>query len=547
MIMRNVKIKNPFMGMAQMAIGLPAIILLNSCYKTNSSTQLEEITEPLPSVVEEQKVVAGPLVLEAKGGHQVYIDDPTDTWASVKENLLEPFKRDLLRLPIYKAVDTDVEELAKKDPSMQHYKVHVCFPEQDSAGIGYVYIGDMGLKGGVRTISIDVQSTIDAIVEAYRRLGRQPETINYWSPFVNGLAVALGSVGINLELDIPEDPSVLDPGNIRNQLTIMGGFATGRNFVLANYGQAWYNMIIQIRDQINQQKRLNIDAAHYPSNSYIVKLVPNVDKIIPLIGEVDHLLNSLYLRTNNDLVFDFSKVLGAVDVEVCFEGLFYDFEKIKLRQEQQEIKLKAPKPLGNPVVGGYIIGKELIGEKEKDAVHREIKEKTPKEQEEQGAKTVSKKGLDFIAKHEGLVKKMDPDPVGFPTIGYGHKIEKWEVWDKNKELDPEEAWSLLEKDAEERAGKYVRNYVKPKLLQHQFDALTSFTFNVGGTRFMGSHLLVNINQEVYNKDEAGRETIRNDFLQYIHAGKGKKKEILSGLQARRNREANLFLNGVYDW
>jgi lysozyme len=109
--------------------------------------------------------------------------------------------------------------------------------------------------------------------------------------------------------------------------------------------------------------------------------------------------------------------------------------------------------------------------------NKEEVEKTEKQEKE--IMRVSEAGLSFIAKHEGFVPRVAPDPSSKanPTVGYGHKLGKGEVFEKK--LDEKEAWALLEKDAEDKAAKYVRTHVKPALLQYQFDALTSFTFNVG--------------------------------------------------------------------
>ena len=58
-----------------------------------------------------------------------------------------------------------------------------------------------------------------------------------------------------------------------------------------------------------------------------------------------------------------------------------------------------------------------------------------------------------------------------------------------------------------------------------------------------SSVLKNVNKEIHKQGEEGREEIRRNFMLWI----GKKGQpVLPGLQIRREHEANLFLNGVYD-
>ena len=73
-------------------------------------------------------------------------------------------------------------------------------------------------------------------------------------------------------------------------------------------------------------------------------------------------------------------------------------------------------------------------------------------------------------------------------------------------------------------------FVKVQLNQNQFDALTSFTFNLGSGNLKRSTLLKKVNAMAF--DDAGYE-----FLKWIYAG-GKP---LEGLIRRRRAERLLFV------
>lgn len=90
----------------------------------------------------------------------------------------------------------------------------------------------------------------------------------------------------------------------------------------------------------------------------------------------------------------------------------------------------------------------------------------------------------------------------------------------------------------------VRKGVKDpvKLNQDEFDALVSFSFNVGVTNFNNSSLLKKINENKHlSGDAKGRkiviDAIEKEFLKWNKSG-GK---VLDGLTKRRQREANAFL------
>ena len=88
---------------------------------------------------------------------------------------------------------------------------------------------------------------------------------------------------------------------------------------------------------------------------------------------------------------------------------------------------------------------------------------------------------------------------------------------------------LLKSDLR-RFEKAVNETIKHPLLQHQFDALVSFAFNVGASAFKASTLAKKINaNSTWNE-------IRYEFLRWNKV-KGKEN---AGLTSRRKREAKLY-------
>lgn len=141
------------------------------------------------------------------------------------------------------------------------------------------------------------------------------------------------------------------------------------------------------------------------------------------------------------------------------------------------------------------------------------------------------KGLELIKSFEGFYSKPYLDPIGIPTIGYGatYYPNKKKVTMKDKPLTEKEASDLL-KEMMVTYENDVKRLVKRELNQNQFDALVSFTYNLGSANLGKSTLLKKINANPYDK------TIKDEFLKWNKAG-GK---VLNGLTRRRNAEAELY-------
>lgn len=124
-------------------------------------------------------------------------------------------------------------------------------------------------------------------------------------------------------------------------------------------------------------------------------------------------------------------------------------------------------------------------------------------------------------------------PAGIWTIGIGHAIKKGEKWDNPTiTITEQEAIDLLDKDNDD-AEKAVLRLIHVPLTDGMFDALVSFSFNLGGGALQRSALRSKLNREEY--EEASWE-----FDRWVWGG-GRK---LPGLIRRRKAERILFQTGV---
>lgn len=138
----------------------------------------------------------------------------------------------------------------------------------------------------------------------------------------------------------------------------------------------------------------------------------------------------------------------------------------------------------------------------------------------------SEKGLDLIRKYEGLRLVAYVCPGGKLTIGYGHTGPDVTT---GKKIDEEEADALLLKDVQHFENA-INGMVSVPISQGMFDALISFSFNLGAGSLKSSTLLKKLNAD-------DRKGAADEFLKWNKA-KGK---VLAGLAARRESERELFL------
>lgn len=138
---------------------------------------------------------------------------------------------------------------------------------------------------------------------------------------------------------------------------------------------------------------------------------------------------------------------------------------------------------------------------------------------------LSEKGKALIKKYEGLRLCAYKCPAGVWTIGYGHtnNVKQTDI------ITRKQADEFFDKDIKQ-FEKIVLELCRVPLKQGQFDALVSFTYNVGKSAVASSTLLKLLNQKNYS-------AAANQFTRWVYAN-GKK---LQGLVKRREEERKLFL------
>lgn len=166
---------------------------------------------------------------------------------------------------------------------------------------------------------------------------------------------------------------------------------------------------------------------------------------------------------------------------------------------------------------------------------------------------VSKKALEMLKHHEGVRTKPYRDVVALWTVGVGHLMYPEQVnlpnrrnakpgytgqtredfaikFEDFREFSMEEVDDILKRDLG-RFERGVTRLITAPISQNQFDALVSFSFNLGLGTLQRSTLRQKVNRMDY-------EGAADEFLKYVMAG-GK---VFRGLVNRRNDERNLFLS-----
>jgi len=148
-------------------------------------------------------------------------------------------------------------------------------------------------------------------------------------------------------------------------------------------------------------------------------------------------------------------------------------------------------------------------------------------------------GINMIKSFEGFAKWPQMDN-GQWTVGYGTGVS-------GKDLEKYNSTGITEEEATKLLTEYLESFEKSvnsfidtnnlKLSQQQFDALVSFTYNLGPSWMQGSGTF---------RSAVINGTTGNDFI-YAMAQFGKAGGVVvGGLVERRLCEANLYLNGVYN-
>ena len=145
---------------------------------------------------------------------------------------------------------------------------------------------------------------------------------------------------------------------------------------------------------------------------------------------------------------------------------------------------------------------------------------------------VSQKAIILIKHHEGVRNKPYRCPAGLWTVGVGHLIGDGKSLpaDWNRTFTNEEIDALLKRDLSRFELGVCKMLPSVQLKQCEFDALVSFSFNLG----LGTFQRSTIRQALLRGD---KEAAMESLVKYCKAG-GK---ILKGLQNRRLDEKRLFL------
>ena len=149
--------------------------------------------------------------------------------------------------------------------------------------------------------------------------------------------------------------------------------------------------------------------------------------------------------------------------------------------------------------------------------------------------TSSENGINFIKNEESCVLHSYKDSAGVWTIGWGSTMYK-----SGKKVGPDETITQAEADdllmwEVDNKTTVINGLIQPvQLNQNQFDAIVSFTYNVGIGALSSSTLLKTI------KKNPNNSYIRDCFAMWNKITVNGKKVASAGLTKRRKREADLY-------
>ena len=151
---------------------------------------------------------------------------------------------------------------------------------------------------------------------------------------------------------------------------------------------------------------------------------------------------------------------------------------------------------------------------------------------------ISSNGISFLKEKEGFRSNAYYDSAGVLTIGYGHSayapsIAEYPVY-PGQHISESEGENILRADLKPTES-VVNSALKRNITQNQYDALVSFTFNLGAGAFRSSDVLAYTNQGNY-------QAAADALLEYSHAG----GVFLQGLYKRRSEERAMYLSSLPD-
>lgn len=138
----------------------------------------------------------------------------------------------------------------------------------------------------------------------------------------------------------------------------------------------------------------------------------------------------------------------------------------------------------------------------------------------------SENGLNLIKSFEGCRLDAYTDPAGVLTIGYGHTSGV----KKGQKITQSQADAFLKEDVERFEKSVNALLIHYKFNQNEFDALVSFTYNLGAGNL----------KKLTNNNKRNKGQIADAMLLYNKAG----GQVLKGLVKRRQAERQLFCTPV---
>lgn len=146
---------------------------------------------------------------------------------------------------------------------------------------------------------------------------------------------------------------------------------------------------------------------------------------------------------------------------------------------------------------------------------------------------ISQNGLNLIKEFEGFRGRAYICPAGVPTIGYGTTLIEGSPVRMGMMITESDAEKLLRNQVDKTYCPAVIRHVKVPLNQNQFDALVSWTYNLGEGNLASSTMLKLLN----NGDYA---SVPAQMMRWTKAN----GVDLPGLVRRRQAEADLFRKPV---
>ncbi|KAJ2753136.1 hypothetical protein GGI19_003349 [Coemansia pectinata] len=164
--------------------------------------------------------------------------------------------------------------------------------------------------------------------------------------------------------------------------------------------------------------------------------------------------------------------------------------------------------------------------------------KSPSLVDAKGCASVNQATIELIERFEGFVARPAPDPIGLPTVGYGHLC-------KTKNCgEVTEKFPLTKATAEELLRRDILTFTncldadivdKVTLNPNQWGALASWAFNIGCGNARASSLVKRL-----NNGEDANTVAQQELPKWNKAG----RKVLSGLVRRRAAEVELFKAGT---